>query len=399
MTNSLGAALAALALVALTCSAAGAQGTAQRTVSIAYIDRDGDPFYRSAAGYTGVLRKDRSSPFPAAELAIKDGAATGRAIGVTFDIFRVTLKEGEDAASAAETAVKRPNVTAVILDLPLDDVARIAAAFKTEPIAFLNARHRDDELRLTTCGTGLFHTMPSWSMLQDGLAQALLELNWRRVLVLQGPREEDQIIAKAFETSAKKFGVRIADVRPFAPGSDPRKRYQTNVRLLTGNADYDAIFVADADGEFGRYVPYNTASPRPIVGTTGLVPSAWHLYWERHGAPQLNRRFARVTSRPMSDEDWATWAAVRSIIDATLLKRAATPAGVRAALLDPELKVELYKGFSGSFRPWSQQLRQAILLGTHDAVTTIAPVEGALHQKNNLDTLGPDEPEFRCGKQ
>jgi hypothetical protein len=23
-------------------------------------------------------------------------------------------------------------------------------------------------------------------------------------------------------------------------------------------------------------------------------------------------------------------------------------------------------------------------------------VEGALHQKNNLDTLGVDEPEFRC---
>jgi ABC transporter substrate binding protein (PQQ-dependent alcohol dehydrogenase system) len=397
MTNSPRAVLAGLLLAVLTCSA-WAQDTAQRTVSIAYFDRDGDPLYRSAAGYTGVLRKDRSSPFPAAELAIKDGAATGRAIGVTFEIFHVSLKEGEDAVSAAGTAIKRPNITAVILDLPLDDVARIATAFRTEPIAFLNARHRDDELRLTTCGTGLFHTMPSWSMLQDGLAQALLELNWRRVLVLQGPREVDQIIAKAFETSAKKFGVRIADVRPFAPGSDPRKRYQTNVRLLTGNADYDAVFVADADGEFGRYVPYNTASPRPIVGTTGLVPLAWHLYWERHGAPQLNRRFARATGRPMSDEDWATWAAVRSLIDATLLKRAATPASVRAALLDPELKVELYKGFSGSFRPWSQQLRQAILLGTHDAVITIAPVEGALHQKNNLDTLGPDEPEFRCGK-
>jgi ABC transporter substrate binding protein (PQQ-dependent alcohol dehydrogenase system) len=398
MTNSLGAPLAALVLALMTCATASAQKTVPRTVSIAYIDRDGDPFYRSAAGYTGVLRKDRSSPFPAAELAIKDGAATGRAIGVTFDLVRVSLKEGEDAVSAAETVIKRPNITAVILDLPLDDVARIATAFRTDPIAFLNARHQDDELRLTTCATGLFHTMPSWSMLQDGLAQALLELNWRRVLVLQGPRDEDQIVARAFETSAKKFGVRIAEIRPFAPGNDPRKRHQTNVRLLTGNADYDAIFVADADGEFARYVPYNTASPRPIVGTTGLVPSAWHSYWERHGAPQLNRRFARANGRPMSDEDWATWAAVRSVIDATLLKRAATPASVRVALLDPDLKVELYKGFSGSFRPWSQQLRQAVLLGTHDAVTAIAPVEGALHQKNNLDTLGPDEPEFRCGK-
>src|SRR5688572_15741815 len=179
MTNSLSAPLAALVLALMTCAAASAQETAPRTVSIAYIDRDGDPFYRSAAGYTGVLRKERSSSFPAAELAIKDGAATGRAIGVTFDIVRVSLKEGEDVVSAAGTVIKRPNIAAVILDLPLEDVARIATAFRTDPIAFLNARHRDDELRLTACATGLFHTMPSWSMLQDGLAQALLELNWR----------------------------------------------------------------------------------------------------------------------------------------------------------------------------------------------------------------------------
>jgi ABC transporter substrate binding protein (PQQ-dependent alcohol dehydrogenase system) len=60
------------------------------------------------------------------------------------------------------------------------------------------------------------------------------------------------------------------------------------------------------------------------------------------------------------------------------------------------LRLELYKGAAGSFRPWSRQLRQPILLGTHDAVLAVAPVEGALHQKNDLDTLGPDEPEFRC---
>ena len=399
MTNSRRAAFALLAapVVLMSCPAP-AQETARQTVEIAYIDRSGDPFYRSAAGYTGVLRKNRISPVAAAELAIKDGAASGRAIGVTFAVFRVSLTEREDAVAAVQAAARRPGVAAAILDLPADDMLRVATALKAEPIALFNARDRSDALRLAACGTGLFHTLPSWSMLQDALAQALLELNWRRVLVLQGPGEEDQIVAKAFEASAKKFGLRVVEVRPFVPGNDPRKRYQSNVRLLTGNADYDAILVADTDGEFGRYVPYNTARPRPIVGTTGLVPMAWHSYWERHGAPQLNRRFARTTGRLMSDEDWATWIAVRSVIDAVLLNRAAAPAGLRAALLDSELKLELYKGFPGSFRPWSQQLRQAILLATHDAVISIAPVEGALHQRNNLDTLGPDQPEFHCAR-
>jgi hypothetical protein len=39
-------------------------------------------------------------------------------------------------------------------------------------------------------------------------------------------------------------------VRDFAAGSDPRRRDQVNVRLLTGGADYDALFVADARGDF-----------------------------------------------------------------------------------------------------------------------------------------------------
>src|SRR5262245_29894141 len=176
MISSFRAVLAVVAILALTCSASLAQRT--RTVSIAYIDRAEDPYYRSAAGYTGVLRKDRDSPFPAAELAVRDGVATGRAIGVTFTIFRVSLREGDDAVAAVKTAITRPDVAAAILDLPLDDVVRVATRLKTEPLAFLNGRHRSDELRLATCGTGLFHTMPSWSMLQDGLAQTLLELNW-----------------------------------------------------------------------------------------------------------------------------------------------------------------------------------------------------------------------------
>jgi hypothetical protein len=60
------------------------------------------------------------------------------------------------------------------------------------------------------------------------------------------------------------------------------------------------------------------------------------------------------------------------------------------------LTLELYKGFPGSFRLWNRQLRQAILLATPNSVVGLAPVEGALHKDNNLDTLGLDAPEFHC---
>jgi len=42
----------------------------------------------------------------------------------------------------------------------------------------------------------------------------------------------------------------------------------------------------------------------------------------------------------------------------------------------------------GNFRPWNGQLRQPILLHTERAVIAVAPVEGFLHHRNTLDSLG-----------
>jgi ABC transporter substrate binding protein (PQQ-dependent alcohol dehydrogenase system) len=157
------------------------------------------------------------------------------------------------------------------------------------------------------------------------------------------------------------------------------------------------VFVADAGGEFARYVPYRTTHPRPVVGSDGLIPGAWHALWERHGAPQLNRRFQRAAGRAMTDEDWAAWVAVRAIVEAALATNADAVAALATALARPDFAIELYKGAPGSFRPWDRQLRQPILLHTHSAVVDRAPLEGFLHERNTLDTLGLDQLEFRCG--
>jgi ABC transporter substrate binding protein (PQQ-dependent alcohol dehydrogenase system) len=49
-----------------------------------------------------------------------------------------------------------------------------------------------------------------------------------------------------------------------------------------------------------------------------------------------------------------------------------------------------------SFRPWDGQLRQPLLLTDGQGVISTAPVEGVLHPKNALDTLGADAPEKLC---
>ena len=141
-------------------------------------------------------------------------------------------------------------------------------------------------------------------MLMDGLAQFLRFKRWTDILVLEGGGPADKRLSLAFRNSAKKYGLKVSERRDFVLGNDPRNRDRNNIALLTAGS-YDVVFLADREGEFGRYVPFQTQLARPVVGSEGLRASAWHWTWERHGAPQLNQRFDRRNKRRMSDTDWA----------------------------------------------------------------------------------------------
>jgi ABC transporter substrate binding protein (PQQ-dependent alcohol dehydrogenase system) len=200
----------------------------------------------------------------------------------------------------------------------------------------------------------------------------------------------------AVQRAAQRFDVRIVEVRPFVLTNDPRQREQSNVALVTADAKYDVVLVADTDGEFARYVPYMTQFPRPVVGSAGLVPSAWHWSWERHGAPQLNSRFEKAAGRHMGGEDWAAWTAIKTVVQSVLRSKSTEFESVRDYLLGDRPNIDGFKGNPLSVRGWDHQVRQPILLSTGNAVIERAPLEGFLHQTNELDTLGVDAPETAC---
>jgi ABC transporter substrate binding protein (PQQ-dependent alcohol dehydrogenase system) len=286
--------------------------------------------------------------------------------------------------------------SAFILDLSYADIAAAGRAFAdSDRLILFNVRHGEDSLRGSDCSPVLFHTLPSAAMLADGLAQYLASMGWRNVLILAGEGEEDRALAASFRRSAAKFGLAVTAEQAFVLTNDPRQRERSNVRLMTGG-DYDVVFVADSEGEFARYVPYSTLLPRPVVGSEGLEPSAWHWTWERHGAPQLNQRFEKLAGRSMAAEDWAAWAAVRAIVEATVRSRSTDPARLLSMLPSEDFGVDIYKIGPGSFRPWDHQLRQPILLHTHNAVIAAAPIEAFLHQRHKFDSLGADESESEC---
>jgi ABC transporter substrate binding protein (PQQ-dependent alcohol dehydrogenase system) len=233
-------------------------------------------------------------------------------------------------------------------------------------------------------------------MQADALAQFLVAKKWRNVLLLQGPRDEDKLVGTAFENSARRFGLKIVDKKDFVLSNDPRQRDLGNVGLLTAGGDYDVVFVADSDGEFARSVPYDTVRPRPVVGAEGLVAEAWHWAWSRHGAPQLVSRFDKQAGRHMGSADWAAWVAVKAVVEA-VVRTGNAPFDKRVAYLGgEEITIDGFKGNRLYFRDWDRQLRQPLLIATHNAVIERAPLQGFLHQTNNMDTLGFDRRDSRC---
>jgi ABC transporter substrate binding protein (PQQ-dependent alcohol dehydrogenase system) len=234
-------------------------------------------------------------------------------------------------------------------------------------------------------------------MNMDALAQYLVSRKWRDVFVLHGPSPTDVVKAKAFEASAKKFGARVVSVKQFKVGTDPRERELNNPALLTaGSRDYDALFIADEAFDFARQVPYHTVRARPVIGAIDLEPVAWHWTWERHGAPQVNSRFQKLTGgRRMGSADWAAWIAVKMVVKSAQGTRSAGFKAQRDFILAGN-GFDGAKGLAVSVRPWDQQLRQAILLAAPYQVVANTPVEGFLHKNHILDTLGDDQADSPC---
>lgn len=326
----------------------------------------------------------------AVEVALREAQFELDAAKLQPKLEVVEVRSAEEARAAAQK-LEKAGAAALLAELPAEQLLAAAGAVK---LAVFNIGEGADALRQQQCRPNVFHTLPSERMRADALAQHLVARKWSRVLLLHGPRAADAQRLATVEQSLKRYGLKTVAKRAFKLSADPRERNLANPLLLTGGTEYDAVWVVDTDGEFARGLPYRTALPRPVVGDAGLVALAWAPNFERFGAPQLARRFARHAKRPMTGEDWAAWMATKAVVQAAT----ARPAGPwsPAAWTPADFALDGFKGVRLSFRPWDRQLRQPLLLTDGQGVVGSAPVEGLLHPSNVLDTLGADAPEKLC---
>jgi len=337
-----------------------------------------------------------------AEEAIYELNTAGKFIGWHFKLAVVTVPDGGNVAATADRLLAH-GPTVIIADLRADDLLTLANLPAAKNALILDMRTSEDLLRQQDCRTNVFHLLPSQAMRTDAIAQFLVLKRWTRWFLIQGPTPQDAVYAADVRRSAARYGARVVAEKTYNYDAGSRRsdtgyqQIQTQMPLATEvSADYDVIFVADESDLFGDYLPYNTYAARPVVGTQGLVASAWTPAYQEYAALQMQQRFDLFAHRGMTERDYGGWLAVRIVGNAVMRAGKTSPLAMRTYLRSSDFLVAGYKGQGLTFRTWDNQLRQPVLLSQPLMTVSISPQPGFLHPGYTTDTLGFDEPETQC---
>ena len=337
-----------------------------------------------------------------ANVAIADNNTTGKFMGQAFALDVTEVKRDADVVQTFRDMVAK-GARYVLADISAQQLLSIADIGREHSVLIFNVGATDDILREEECRANVFHTAPSRTMLADGLAQYLIWKQWPRWVLLYGSHEGDRAFADALRRSAERFGGQILAEKEFKDTGTARRTDSGVVQIqrqipvfMQDLPDHDVVLVADESEVFGTYVPFRSWIPRPVAGTAGLMPSAWHPASEQWGGTQIQNRFAKANGRRMLSKDMSAWTAVRILGEAATRTQSAEPEKIEAFIRADDFSIAAFKGQKLTFRTWNWQLRQPIFLGDTKSVVSTSPQEGFLHQVSELDTLGVDQPETRC---
>lgn len=370
-------------------------------VSIGYLKQELEPF----VPLSRLNVKPEDLGVAGAKIALRDNNTTGKFTNqhFTLDVERVPV--GGNAVAALKKLVEAGHHF-VLVDAPADVLLKLSDAVKGKDVLLFNVSAPDIRLRQEDCRANVLHTAPDLAMLADALAQYLVWKKWSRWLVAKGPFPEDQAYLEAIRRSAKRFGATIVEERPYkaTPGARRTDTGQQMIQLqmpvfTQGAPHYDVLIVADQREIFGPYLPFRTWDPRPVAGTAGLQAKSWHPAHEQWGATQMQNRFQRFADRFMLPLDHQAWIAVRAIGEAASRTSSGAYASINTYIRGDRFDLAAFKGQKVTFRKWDGQLRQPLIIAGAELPVSTSPQKGFLHEHEETDTLGIDEPESKCQLQ
>ena len=256
-----------------------------------------------------------------AALAIADNATTGGFLGHAYTLSTTEVEDG-NVAAAARAALA--DIDIVVFDGPAEALLAIADSPEAEGALIFNVTAPDRDLRDDACRKNVLHTAASNDMRADALMQFLSKRRWTDLAMVVGAHPRDRAFADALGRAATKFGLNVVGEKAWTFDADMRRNAAQEAPLFLQDFDaHDVLLIADEIDDFGRYLPYNSWTARPVAGSEGLTPASWSPVVEQWGAAQLQSRFHKAADRSMRPRDYAAWAAVRAVGEAVTRTNAA----------------------------------------------------------------------------
>src|SRR5690242_19150678 len=144
-------ALLLLALLVASTPAAAQQPPSRQTLTIGYVEIDGDPRYEPIKGADRIVLKTRAHPYAGAEVSIDDAAPLRRVLPVDFALARISVKSADEVAPAVLQAVEQRNIHFFLIDAPAPAFAPLAAAVRGRDVLLFNVSAPEDALRREVC--------------------------------------------------------------------------------------------------------------------------------------------------------------------------------------------------------------------------------------------------------
>lgn len=338
-----------------------------------------------------------------ARMSLQEANQAGGFLGYRFELDERIIPKEDDIVAAAKKIFAEDGAF-IVADLKPDDLLAVADLPEAKDAIIMNIRSSATKLRQEECRRNVFHIIPDNAMRADALAQYLIWKKWPRWYILRRDTADDQDYAAQVKRSAKRYGGKVVEdqIYRLPPGArnidSGHQQIQAQIPMETQTApDHDVVWVINSEDDFGDYLMYRTATPRPVVGTQGLQATAWDKSYTESGGMRFQRAMPRLANRSPIERDYTAWLGFRTLFQAALQSGDVTPAAVRDYILSDDFRLEAYKGQALTFRDWDQQMRQPIILGggTRVPVST-SPQDGFLHPTNLTDTLGFDKPETKC---
>lgn len=303
-------------------------------------------------------------------------AASGRQL-------KVLISSAPDLAStlrAAHRMVHAEQVSALVGGFDDASVQALAELATQEGVLFMNVGAQGDELRSQACSPLVFHVEASSAMYIDAALLRFVATGHSRWYVV-GSDDATQRARQARATTAlHSQGASIVGTSVVAPG---QPNYVPALVAASQSQPDALLLLLEAPAQLtllGQYAPpglgadvilypngasqtrqfYANALYYSPDAVSGDMIALWEATIAQGAAGHLNGRFLQRFGQGMDPPAWATYVALKLLVEAAIETGSEEAAAWSVYLLDPATEIDVLKGPGTSFRQWDHQLRQPL---------------------------------------